>query len=206
MAFGQRSKPQPACSCESQENPDPNCPLGKEIGNHEIPVVIKSDKPTGPRGRAVTKALRARTMDWLNEEVRIELPERPVDQWGNPLNPRLPWDITKIELDELGMLYGQFTAMYNYGAAQLGLVDVDHTESDYDSGIEEAKATLRSEGSNATERKAQARMDPGYDKAEQVRRDRKARKALLTKVVDGYERAFKCLSRELTRRGIAEER
>jgi len=165
------------------------------------PVAVKLPSA---RGRAVTESMQKHAITWLTETIKLELPKRPTDQWGKELNPRLPWDITKIDDQELGMLHGQFTAMYQYGIAQLGLVDVDYTEGKYLADLEEAKAGLRAEGDNAQQRKLNAQTDPRYVEFEAMRADRTARRALLSRVVDGYLEAKNCLSREMTRRGLRE--
>jgi len=192
------------CRCKGFYK-DPNCPIhvgGITARGSGGSVTIA--KPATPRGRAVAESLLVKTTDWLTEDLGLEVPKHPTDEMGKLMQPSLPSDITRSSIEEIGRLYGQFVAMYQYASAQLGLVDVEHTESDYETKYEEAMAGFRAEGS-ATERKLSAQTAPAVVAKERDRVVKKAKRALLSQLVTGYEQGFKCLSRELTRRGIERE-
>ncbi len=158
--------------------------------------------PIGMRGQdAAKKMLRDRVRGYL-DKLDLEIPERPVDDKQRPLTPRLPVDITRVSLEEIGRLYGQFIAMAQYASAQLGLVDVDHIESDYEAEQAEARYGLVADGNNATERKYNTQLHPGLMSKAEIKLEKKARKVMLTALVEGYRKSADCLSREMSRRNV----
>lgn len=136
------------------------------------------------------------------EELGLVLPDKPKGPDGQPLDPRLPADITRLSNEQLGRLYGEFNAVAVYADAHLGLSDIEHTDVDYQADMTEATHGLHVEGSNRDERVFQLRTSPQVRKAREQALAKRARKVLLSKLISGYERAINALSREMSRRGM----
>lgn len=153
------------------------------------------------RPQSQCHSLQAITLEYI-QKLGLQVPDRPIDEFGSPLCPKLPADITKLTIDELGRLYGQFVAIAQYASAQLGLADIDHIEYDYEADQTEAREGLSAEGNNKEERKYNTQLHPTVVRRRQEAFERKAKKTLLITLVDGYKESAKCLSRELSRRGV----
>jgi len=140
------------------------------------------------------------------EDLGLQLPEQPRDDNGVVLMPVLPNDVTRLSNEQLGRLYGEFAAISIYATAHLALSDIDHTEVEYTADMTEAKFGLQAEGSNKDQRmfalKTNLYVKQGREKAMQKR----ARKVMLSKLIDGYEKATNTLSREMSRRGMEMEK
>lgn len=140
-------------------------------------------------------------LDFMGE-LHLSLPAQPVDDQGNPLQPQLPSDITKLTNEQLGRLYGEFVAVASYADAHLGLSDIVHVETEYHGDVTEATWGLQADGSNRDERTFATRINHKVRVARETALTKRARKVLLSKLITGYERAINALSREMSRRGM----
>lgn len=136
------------------------------------------------------------------EQLHLQLPQQPLGPTGEPLQPQLPADITKLSNERLGQLYGEFVAVATYADAQLGLSDIVHVETEYTSEMTEARWGLHTEGQNKDERTYALRTNSHVKHARESALTKRARKVLLSKLISGYERAINALSREMSRRGL----
>jgi hypothetical protein len=164
-------------------------------------------EPTKPRRgpqaarEARIGAARAKAMATA-VNLGLPIPERPTDERGQTLEPEMPADITALSLDQLGRLYGQFSAMAGYAAAQVALSEVDTHEAKSRLGYIEATMGLQSEGKNAQERRWAIEVSDPYVQAEQTWLTCKATTTLLQQLLERYKDGRATLSRELTRRGV----
>jgi hypothetical protein len=142
---------------------------------------------------------------WIEDELALQLPDKPVDIDGSPLQPKLPADITRMSNDQLGKVYGQFVAVAQYADTQLGLIDIDSTDQSYGHLIEEAKHGLTVDGDNKDERAFNLRLNVWVKRKKEISLERRARMTLLEALIKGYDRAISALSREMSRRGMEQE-
>lgn len=159
---------------------------------------------SGPR-RGIVEMYKSPRVDAaldFVEELALTLPEHPLGADGQPLQPQLPSDITKLSNEQLGRLYGEFVAVAAYADVHLGLSDIVHVDTEYTSEITEATWGLHTEGSNKDERTFALKTNHKVRTSKEIALTKRARKVLLSKLISGYERAISALSREMSRRGL----
>jgi hypothetical protein len=132
--------------------------------------------------------------------IALPIPDKPVDEQGVALNPKLPPDITKLSNDALGRLYGQFTAVAQYAEAHASLTDIESTDEEYVYEIGEAREGLSVEGENKEKRVFALRLSQLVQDKKQKALAKRARKVLVAGLLRGYEKAIAALSREQSRR------
>lgn len=160
--------------------------------------------PRGP-GAAKSYTLGVARESALSTAHRLKLsiPDVPLNEDGDPAGSiSMPPDITAISLENLGRLYGQYSSMYGYTAAQVGLADVDAHEAATALGRLKARLTLSVDGKNADERAAKVQLDPVYIEVQDILESARARFVLLQQLLERYKDGKATLSRELTRRGV----
>lgn len=158
----------------------------------------------GPR-RGISEMYKSpRVEDALNfiDDLHLALPAQPLNSQGQPLQPQLPSDITRLTSEQLGRLYGEFVAVASYAEAHLGLSDIVHVETEYQGDVTEATWGLQTDGANKDERTYALKTNHKVRTARETALVKRARKVLLSKLITGYERAINALSREMSRRGM----
>lgn len=180
----------------------------KRKGRRSRSVEKKTLTSTSKRGFAALYAhsggLAAHALAYA-EELRLPLPDEPLDERGRPMRPELPPDITKLSTDQLGRLYGQFAAVEAYANAHLGMADVAETDWETQHDLVDAQAGLQAEGKNRDERAYVRKLDAEVVKKRQTALAKRARRVFLASLVKGYERSITTISREYSRRGIERE-
>ena len=136
------------------------------------------------------------------EGLDLPLPEKPMGPDGQVLNPRLPHDITRLTSDQLGRLYGEFSAIAVYAETHAGLSDVEHADEEYKYDVGEAREGLQTEGENKEQRTWLLKTNTRVRAMKEQALARRARKVLMAALLRGYEKAINALSREMSRRGL----
>lgn len=139
------------------------------------------------------------------ERLQLGLPERPCGPSGDPLDPKLPSDLTSLNDIKLGKLYGQFCQMSQYAQLHLAIYSVQKSVYRQAEKYLRARSHLQQEGTVA-------------DKSASVECDKRVREMTMKSLVEqGTEDLTQAMlasfligrdacSRELTRRQITLER
>jgi len=134
------------------------------------------------------------------KRARLTIPQRPVNDQNEDINPKLPLDLAASTPDKLGKLLTQFTAMCDYTAYAAALADIDSTVEEH--VLETVTARVRLEKSGTVSEKAdKTSIDPRVRDAAQKYFERYALFKLTATLLSNYERDLSAVSREITRRG-----
>jgi hypothetical protein len=110
---------------------------------------------------ASARPVEDRVMDRVRERfdtLRVRTPARPTDSKGEPLNPRLPNDLTTLNDEELGRVFSEFACMCVYVKMHLAVRAVEHAEAKRRDKITRAQVRLTKEGT-VEDKAAQVEVD-----------------------------------------------
>lgn len=117
--------------------------------------------------------------------------------------PTMPTKIADLASDELGNMIARYTAWREFTEdrhAEACAV-VAQCKSEYD--LEVDKEMLSSSASTVTERKASAKASPKVERLYRDLSDAEIYRTLLANKLESFSNVLAMLSRELTRRGVA---
>ena len=117
--------------------------------------------------------------------------------------PTMPTKIADLASDELGNMIARYTAWREFTEdrhAEACAV-VAQCKSEYD--LEADKEMLSSSASTVTERKASAKASPKVERLYRDLSDAEIYRTLLANKLESFSNVLAMLSRELTRRGVA---
>ncbi len=141
-------------------------------------------------------------MDILNRRLRkmkIELPDRPRDSDGGYLNPALPTDLTALNDEELGCLYGQFCMMVQYVQLQLAVQGVRRALADRAEKYIRARTWLTKSGT-VGDKEAQVEVELAVQERSLEALTEGASESLKDQLMQSYLIGKDACSREVTRR------
>lgn len=143
---------------------------------------------------AVMASLKKRFM-----KMSVKTIPRPKDYDGHDLNPRLPPDLTALNDEELGCLYGHFCQMVQYVQLQLAMQGVRRALSERAEKYERAKAWLMKSGT-VGDKEAQVEVEQEVQKRGLEALVESAAESLKDHLMQSYLIGKDACSRELTRR------
>lgn len=117
--------------------------------------------------------------------------------------PTMPTKIADVASDELGNMIARYTAWREFTEDRHmeACAVFAQCKSEYDLAVD--KAMLSSDFSTVTERKASAKADPKVEKLYKDLTEAEMFRDLLANKLDSFSNVLAMLSRELTRRGVA---
>lgn len=138
-------------------------------------------------------------------KMRIKMIARPTDYDGHDLNPKLPPDLTALNDEELGSLYGHFCQMVQYVQLQLAVQGVRRALSERAEKYERARAWLM-KGGTVGDKEAQVEVEQEVQAKGLEALVESAAESLKDHLMQSYLIGKDACSRELTRRLGTHER
>jgi hypothetical protein len=132
--------------------------------------------------------------------IGLELPGPPKKENGEVDNVELPPDLTILNSDELGKIYGKLNAAAGWVESQRSLADSQRTALDSARDKIFARLRLIKEG-DPSEKTDQAKVDPLYITADQKVIVAECYFSMIDAILKRYNKDLRLVSRELTRRG-----
>lgn len=160
---------------------------GAVISPHRIPAFVDGHK-------LVMQTLRKRL-----KRMKIRMLSRPVDDDGENLNPVLPPDLTALNDEELGCLYGQFCQMVQYVQLQLSAAGVRRALAERAEKYARAEAWLRKSGT-VGDKEAQVEVELAVQERSVEALVESASESMKDHLMQSYLIGKEACSRELTRR------
>lgn len=133
------------------------------------------------------------------ERMRIVLLERPTDAKGRDLNPVLPPDLTSLNDEQLGRLYGQFCQMVQYVQLQLATQGVKRALADRAEKWVRAKTWLMKSGT-VGDKEAQVEVELAVQERSLKALTEGAAESMKDQIMQSYLIGKDACSREVTRR------
>ena len=131
--------------------------------------------------------------------LQLRAPRRPLDAKGEPLDPRLPYDLTALSDVAIGTIHGEFALMAQYATLHLAIIGVESAARKKADKITRAKVRLEKTGTNP-DKEAKVEVDPrvrtlGFDVLVG-----ESTYALTEAAMHGYLIGRDAVSREMSRR------
>ena len=139
------------------------------------------------------------------QALKLKALDRPLDDEGQVLEPTLPKDLTQIEDNALGWLYGNFAVMVQYSAAHLSRAETEAATAKRALRIRAAEAAIAYKGPRGL-MKAFLTLEPSLRALEDQIATSEALAGLLKGLHSSYLIGHQSCSREMTRRSVATER
>ena len=139
------------------------------------------------------KTLMQKTDAWIKSQS-FPVPEKPTFGQDSTI---VPADLTKLNGAQLNNLMNRITLMSDYLGYELAKAEVSHLEAETKYDFHNAKLYLSTTASN---KKYAVVAHPESAMLKELLDQRFARVKLMTALVDGQDKRYKALSRELTRR------
>ncbi len=160
-------------------------------------------KPKAVRGFAAAMRDGDEILAALHEqlkEMQVKMPERPLNRQGEPLDPQLPFDLTKLNDERLSKLFGEFCRMAQYAKLHLAMFAVKKAITKRQDKIARAEAQLLTQGGSVKDKAARIELDKNVHRASMNALKADGVEALTEAMFEGYLIGRDCLSREQTRR------
>lgn len=162
-----------------------------------------TNKPKAVRGFASAMRDGDEVLSALHEqlkEMQVKLPDRPLDRHGKPLDPQLPYDLTRLSDELLAKRFGEFCRMAQYAKLHLAMFAVRKAITKRQDKIARAEAQLLTQGGSVKDKAARIELDKNVHRAAMNALKADGVEALTEAMFEGYLIGRDCLSREQTRR------
>lgn len=133
------------------------------------------------------------------KKMQIRTLPRPEDDDGQPLNPQLPPDLTALNDEDLGCLYGQFCQMVQYVQLRLAWQGVRRALAERAEKYVRAKTWLESSGT-VGDKESHVEVDTSVQERSIEALTENASELLQSHMMQSYQIGKEACSRELTRR------
>jgi hypothetical protein len=133
------------------------------------------------------------------ERMRIQLLDRPKDSKGEDLNPVLPSDLTALNDERLGRLYGHFCQMVQYVQLQLAIQGVKRALAERAEKYIRARTWLTKQGT-VGDKEAQVEVDTAVQERSLEALVEGASETMKDQIMQSYLIGKDACSREVTRR------
>lgn len=136
--------------------------------------------------------------------LRLSMPDRPVTDDGEIIEPRVPHDLTILKDHELGRLYSEFSCMMQYAQASLGWIEAQRLLDKRAARMTRSEAKVLHTGKVAL-LEAMVDLEPKTRAKEHQATVSDAVAIITTAMFKSYEVGRDACSREMTRRIAAKE-
>lgn len=160
---------------------------GAPVAPQRIPAFINGNE-------LVMETLKKRL-----RKLKLKVLDRPLDKKGNPLSPQLPPDLTALNDEQLGRLYGHFCLMVQYVQLQLAVQSVKRALADRAEKYERARTWLLASGT-VGDKEAQVEVDTQVQEASLEAITEGTSETLKDALMQSYLIGKDACSREITRR------